>query len=118
MNTRVRDRDAAWRFVEWATGAPFLLRSAFEGNMNPTRRSVWDDPSFREHTAPWGDFHDVARTLIERDASVLVTPAPNYIAIAERWVQALLAAYDGRAGVRDALEAAASDIDALVDRGA
>ena len=37
MNSRVRDRDAAWRFVEWATGREFLLRSAFEGNMNPTR---------------------------------------------------------------------------------
>ena len=26
VNTRARDLDATWRFVEWATGAPFLLR--------------------------------------------------------------------------------------------
>jgi multiple sugar transport system substrate-binding protein len=114
MNTRARDREAAWRFMEWATGAPFLLRSAFEGNMNPTRRSIWDDERFRAHTSPWGGFHEVARTLIEREASVLVTPAVNYIAIAARWVEALLAAYAGRAGVGEALEAAAADIDALV----
>ena len=72
-----RDLDAVRRFLEWATGRSFLLRSAFEGNMNPTRRSSWDDDRFRAHTAGWGDFHDVARNLIERDASVLVTPAPT-----------------------------------------
>ena len=116
LNTRARDRDAAWRFIEWATGAPFLLRSAFEGNMNPTRRSTWDDEQFRAHTAPWGAFSDVARTLIEEAASVLVTPAPNYIAVAGRWVEALLAAYANPADVGDVLEAVATDIDALVAR--
>ena len=113
MNSRARDRDAAWRFVEWATGAEFLHRSTFEGNMNPTRRSIWDDERFRAHTASWGAFHDVARTLIEREAAVLVTPAPNYIAIAARWVEALLDAFAGRADVEEALVDAAADIDAL-----
>ena len=114
MSSRVRDRDAAWRFVEWATGVPFLLRSAFEGNMNPTRRSAWDDERFRAHTAQWGAFHDVARELIERHATVLVTPAPNYVEIARRWTRALLDVYAGRELLDPALEAAADDIDALV----
>ena len=113
MNSRARDRDTAWRFVEWATGAEFLHRSTFEGNMNPTRRSIWDDERFRAHTASWGAFHDVARTLIEHEAAVLVTPARNYIAIATRWVEALLDAFAGRANVEEALVAAAADIDAL-----
>jgi multiple sugar transport system substrate-binding protein len=113
MNSRARDRDTAWRFVEWATGAEFLHRSTFEGNMNPTRRSIWDDERFRAHTATWGAFHDVARTLIEYEAAVLVTPAPNYIAIATRWVEALLDAFAGSADVEEALVAAAADIDAL-----
>jgi ABC-type glycerol-3-phosphate transport system substrate-binding protein len=114
MSTRTRDADAAWRFVEWATGPEFLLRSAFEGNMNPTRASTWDDERFRERTAAWGAFAEVARTLVERDASVLVTPAPRYLEIASRWTLALLDAYAGRAGVAEALEQAAADIDALV----
>jgi multiple sugar transport system substrate-binding protein len=113
MNSRARDRDAAWRFVEWATGAEFLRRSTFEGNMNPTRRSIWDDERFRAHTASWGAFHDVARTLIEHEAAVLVTPAPNYVAIATRWVEALLDAFAGRADVEEALVAAAADVDGL-----
>lgn len=113
MNTRARDRDAAWRFVEWATGKEFLLRSAGEGNMNPTRTSIWDDKQFRELASAWDGFYDVSRALIERDAFVLVTAATNYREIASRWVRALLEAYDGRASVAEALGAAAVDIDAL-----
>ncbi len=115
MNSRVRDRDAAWQFLEWATGKEFLLRSVFEGNMNPTRSSIWDDERFREHTSGWGAFYDVARTLIERDAFVLVTPAPRYLEIASRWVQALLDIYAGRKEIAEELETAAADIDELVE---
>jgi multiple sugar transport system substrate-binding protein len=114
MNSRVRDRDAAWRFFEWATGREFLTRSVFEGNMNPTRSSIWDDQRFREHTSGWGAFYEVARTLIERDAFVLVTPAANYLEIANRWVRALLDGYTQRMEIADALETAAAEIDALV----
>ena len=48
-------------FIEWASSSGFLLRSVFDGNMNPTRTSVWDAPSFAEHVAPWGDFAAVSR---------------------------------------------------------
>ena len=117
MNTRARDKDAAWQFFEWATGREFLRRSAFEGNMNPTRSSIWDDERFREHTSAWGGFYDVARTLVEREAFVLVTPAANYLEVANRWVQALLDVYAERAELARALELAAADIDELVDAG-
>jgi multiple sugar transport system substrate-binding protein len=114
MNSRVRDGNAAWRFIEWATGKEFLLRSVAEGNMNPTRSSIWDDDSFSEHASSWDGFYDVARTLVESDAFVLVTPAANYRQIAGRWVQALLAAYSGDKEIAAALEEAATDIDVLV----
>jgi multiple sugar transport system substrate-binding protein len=114
VNTRARDLDATWQFVEWASGRELLLRSAFEGNMNPTRKSTWDDERFRERVRAWGDFYGVARRLVEDEASVLVTPAPGYLGIAQRWVQALLDAYAGRAGVAEALELAARDLDRLV----
>ena len=114
MNDRTKDSDAAWRFMEWATGREFLLRSAFEGNMNPTRTSIWDDERFRAHTSGWGAFYGVARTLIERDAFVLVTPASNYLSVAERWVEALLDVYAGRAEAAEALGRAADAIDQLV----
>jgi hypothetical protein len=43
-----------------------------------------------------------------------VTPAPNYIAVAERWVAALRSAYEGREGTAEALERAAAEIDELM----
>jgi len=114
VNAHTLDAESAWRLVEWASSKEFLLRSAFEGNMNPTRRSTWDDPGFQELARPWGAFYDVARRLVEHDAFVLVTPTAGYLRVALRWVRALLDAYAGRAGVEDALTAAAADIDELV----
>jgi multiple sugar transport system substrate-binding protein len=114
MNAKSTNKPGAWRFIEWAAGKPFLLRAAFEGNMNPTRRSTWDDARFRRTAARWGNFYDVARRLVENDARVLVTPTPHYLALADRWVAAIRAAYAGEATVADALRAAAADINRIV----
>jgi multiple sugar transport system substrate-binding protein len=117
VNAYTRNLEAAWRLVEWATSADFLRRSAFEGNLNPTRSSTWDDDGFRAHAQAWGAFYDVARSLVEREATVLVTPASNYRQVATRWVEALRDAYAGRCEVREGLEAAAAEIDGLVRAG-
>ncbi len=114
MNARSRNKSEAWRFVEWASGKSFLLRSAFEGNMNPTRRSAWDDPGFRERTAGWGDFHLVAIDLIDNYSKVLVTPSADYLRIADRWVAALLSSHKGEQSVEEAMRRAAIDIDEIV----
>jgi multiple sugar transport system substrate-binding protein len=114
MNARSRNKKDAWRFIEWAAGKQFLLRAASEGNMDPTRRSVWDDPVFRSTAMKWGTFYPVARQLIETVARVLVTPVPGYLAVGDRWVRALRAAFSGDQGVAEALESAAADIDTMV----
>ena len=115
MNGRSRNKKAAWEFIQWASSKAFLLRSAFEGNMNPTRRSVWEDESFRRFTKPWGSFYEVSRKLVEELGSVLVTPAASYLGIASRWTRALLDAYAGEP-VKEALGKAAKDIDGMTGR--
>jgi hypothetical protein len=82
--------------------------------MNPTRTSVWDDERFAEFSSGWGDFVAVSRRLAEETGQVLVTPAPNTRAIADRWVRALRTAYLGE-DVEQALHGAADDIDAMVE---
>ncbi len=114
MNAHARNKRAAWHFMEWATGKTFLLRSAFEGNMNPTRRSVWDAPEFIAHARQWDGFYDVSRQLAESTGTVLVTPATNYLALATRWVGALRETYRGDTTAQIALAQAARDIDAMV----
>lgn len=113
MNKRSKEKEAAWRFIKWASGKEFLLRSAFEGNMNPTRVSTWENKRFKEAAKEWGDFYKVSRKLAECDGKVLVTPAENYRQIAERWVQALLEAYDS-GNVQDSLKKAALDIEDMI----
>ena len=108
MSAASHDKRAARDFIGWAASKSFLLRSAGEGNMNPTRISAWDDPSFLALTAPWGDFATVSRQLLDEYATVLVTPTPNYREIALRWTEALREAYNGR-DVAEALRAAAAD---------
>jgi multiple sugar transport system substrate-binding protein len=117
LNSRSRNKSDAWRFIEWAAGKEFLLRSAFEGNMNPTRRSSWDDDRFQEAAARWGAFYKVARQLVEKDARVLITPTSRYLRLADRWVAGLRSAFAGHEGVAEALEAAAVDIDEMVGTG-
>jgi multiple sugar transport system substrate-binding protein len=96
MTAASRDKAAARDFIAWAASREFLLRSAGEGNMNPTRASTWDDPGFQELTAPWGDFAQVSRQLLDEYAGVLITPTPRYREIALRWTEALREAYRGR----------------------
>ena len=108
MTAASRDKRAARDFIAWAASKPFLTRAAAEGNMNPTRASTWDDPAFRELTAPWGDFAAVSRRLLDDYATVLVTPTPRYREIALRWTEALREAYLGR-DVGEALRDAAAD---------
>jgi ABC-type glycerol-3-phosphate transport system substrate-binding protein len=108
MAAASRDKPAARDFITWAASKEFLLRSAGEGNMNPTRSSTWDEPAFLELTEPWGDFAAVSRRLLNEYATVLVTPTPHYREIALRWTEALREAYAGR-DVGEALRAAAAD---------
>lgn len=114
MNSRCKDKEAAWRFMKWVTSKEFLLRAAIQyGNMNPTRSSVWDDPRFLEFSKDWREYCLVSRQLAEKDGQVRVTPIPNYRLVAERWVRALLNAYENGETQKE-LELAAADIDGLV----
>jgi multiple sugar transport system substrate-binding protein len=116
MTAASRDKRAARDFIAWAASRSFLARAADEGNMNPTRASIWDDPAFQALTAPWGAFAAVSRQLLDEYATVLVTPTPHYRAIALRWTEALREAYLGR-DVGEALRAAAADAERLFAAG-
>ena len=82
--------------------------------MNPTRTSIWDDERFPRAHGRLGRLPRVARELVERARACLVTPASNYLEIAERWVAgAPLDVYAGQR-TRGGARAAAADIDELV----
>ena len=115
MNARSSRKDAAWQFMQWASSPAFLTRAATEGNLNPTRKSVWESRAFLSMTEHWGDYTTVSRRLLEQDARVLVTPAVNYRAVAEVWVSCLRDAYQG-GDAAELLKAGAAHMDSVVDR--
>ena len=81
--------------------------------MNPTRTSTWDHEKFQAVSEQWGDFCKVSRQLAEKDGRVRVTPYKNYRMIAERWVKAILNAYEN-GQVKEELEKAAEEIDRMI----
>lgn len=115
MNARAVDKEAAWRFISWAAGKEFLARAVLEGNMNPTRKSIWESEPFQEYTKEFGEYYNVCRSLLEQYAKVVVTPAQNYRSMAQHWVRALREAYGGR-DVEEALVCAAYSIDELAQQ--
>ena len=65
----VRDKDAAWQFIKYATGAEGQLISAFNANA-PTRASVFKD-SKMQATWPWAD---VALRSLEKGTPMYNSP--------------------------------------------
>lgn len=116
MNAHSKDKATSWEFMQWATSKQFLLRAAFEGNMNPTRKSVWEDPEFVAFSSGWGSFASVARDLSENIANVLVTPMTNYIQLARRWTMGLREAYVGEKSIENSLLEAAHDMQFLASK--
>jgi multiple sugar transport system substrate-binding protein len=114
MNAKSPRKSNAWKFIEWASSQEFLTRAAIEGNMNPTRRSIWDSKEYKAIADRWGNFASVSRELIEDHAKVLVTPAVNYKQLATVWVDALLDTYKGKDSAKNLLTDAAKQIDNMV----
>ncbi|MFG2514051.1 extracellular solute-binding protein [Streptomyces sp. NPDC048584] len=93
MNSASQDKDAAWRFIEWASSPAFLARAAQEGNMNPTRQSTWDDETYRATAAKWNGYGDNSLEILRTTARVLPTPMPEYLDVASMWSAAIVEAY-------------------------
>jgi multiple sugar transport system substrate-binding protein len=115
MNSASPDKDAAWRFIEWASSRSFLTRAALEGNMNPTRHSTWDDETFRAVSARWNGYAENSLDILQTTARVLPTPMPEYLDVASHWSRGLVEAYLDPARLDEILSDTATRIDGLLD---
>ncbi|GAA1559462.1 extracellular solute-binding protein [Kribbella lupini] len=115
MNSASRDKDAAWRFIEWASSRSFLTRATLEGNMNPTRQSTWDDEAFRAASAGWNGYAENSLDILQTTARVLPTPMPEYLDVASQWSRGLVEAYLESARLDEILSKTAKSIDGLLD---
>ena len=96
MNAGSKKKDAAWMFMQWATGKDFLTTAAVDYTMvDPVRQSIWDNEDFKAKMAEQTDYYKTFQTIVSNDAKIQFTPQPLFFETTTEWAQALQDIYAG-----------------------
>jgi multiple sugar transport system substrate-binding protein len=96
MNAGSKNKDAAWYFLQWATGKDFLTTAAVDYSMvNPVRASIWENPDFQAKMEEQTGYLETFNTIINGDAKIQFTPQPLFFETTTEWAQALQDIYAG-----------------------
>ena len=115
MNAFSTRKQDAWRFLAWVTSKDILQRTVRYENINPTRKSVWNDPATQQFMN-WagGEYRRTAEALLTDVARIRWTPTIHATHIGDRWAEALQEIYSGKKTTAQALDDAAKEIDRIV----
>lgn len=116
MNANSKTKDAAWYFMQWATGKDFLLK-AVKGKyslVDPVRKSVWADPEFKKKLEGFPGYYDTFQTIID-NCQVYFTPQPVFFKTTTEWAATLHEIYNGE-DAQKALDALAKKIEKTIKR--
>lgn len=116
MNAFSKNKDAAWLFIEWASSKEIMAKTVPFGNINPTRKSVANGPEMTKFVANWGDYNKVWTENLDKYASWRWNPSTSFSEAGNRWALAAQEAFALGKDPADTLKAAATDIDAVMDR--
>lgn len=117
MNANSKNKDDAWQFLQWATSRDTMVKTHLSGNMNPVRASAWDDPEVAALVNSWGETEGQYLQVMKEMSQVaeLTLPAhPEITRILDIWAEAVQKAYYGQASAKDALKAAAQEIQSVL----
>jgi multiple sugar transport system substrate-binding protein len=96
MSAKSKNKSPGWLFLQWATGTEHLRKSALEAEMiDPVRKSIVDDPKFKDRMASQTDFLDTFNAVIDQ-TKILFTPQPSFFEATTLWAQALQDIYGGK----------------------
>jgi multiple sugar transport system substrate-binding protein len=113
MSSRAQDKNAAWYFIQWATGKQQMQKATLDGgNYNPTRKSVFDAPEVQAKMKGWGNGTYLPAVLdnLGKYAAPGWPPEPEQTFVGTRWDQALQEIWSG-SDAKGALDSAKKDID-------
>ncbi len=119
MSTFSKDKDAAWNFMQWASGPEHGLFGATQMDfVNPVRKSVWADEMFRErlNTSYPGyvEMHDVSAP----GAKIHFTPQPLFFDLTTEWAASMQKMVAGEVPVDEGLDQLAESVnDQLEEAG-
>jgi multiple sugar transport system substrate-binding protein len=112
MSNFSRDKDAAWHFLQWASGPEHTLFGATEMDfVNPVRQSVWDDEMFRERLNESYPGYVDQFDKSAPGASIKFTPQPLFFDLTTEWAVALQRMVAEEVPVDEGLDQLAESID-------
>ena len=112
MSNFSEKKDAAWNFLQWASGPDHGMFGATQMDfVNPVRASVWADDSFRERLSGaypgYVDMHDVSAP----GASIKFTAQPLFFDLTTEWAATLQKMVAKEVPVDEGLDQLADSVD-------
>jgi multiple sugar transport system substrate-binding protein len=112
MNNAGRQKDAAWNFIQWATGTEHGLFGARKMDfVNPVRASVWRDEEFRARIDK--SYPGYVKQFDESSpgAKIYFTPQPLFSNLTTDWAAALQKMVANEIPVDEGLDQLAAGVD-------
>lgn len=116
MNANSKTKDAAWYFLQWATGKDFLLKGV-RGKfsmVDPVRKSIWADAEFQKKLEGFTDYYKTFQEIIPT-CKVYFTPQPLFFETTTEWAATLHEIYNG-ADAQKALDGLVKKLEGTLKR--
>ena len=113
MNSASKNKDNAWKFLQWVTSKDIMIKSHLNGNMNPVRKSAWADPEVSNMVSSWGEYKGQYINIIQEMSKVSglrFPPHPELTRILDIWAEAIQKTYFGIGSAQENLNEAAKRI--------
>lgn len=112
MSNFSRDKDAAWYFLQWASGLEHAIFGATKMDfVNPVRQSVWKDPAFTERlNKSYPGYVDMFNVSAP-GASIKFTAQPLFFDVTTEWAATLQRMVAKEVPVDEGLDQLAQSID-------
>jgi multiple sugar transport system substrate-binding protein len=115
MSAASKNNVAAWLFLQWATTKEQLEKAIPKGNINPTRQSLANTQTMKEYTKDWGDYNETWQKILSDHAAWHYIKSPKYPEYGDRWALAIQEVALGKSSPKEALDAAAGDMQTILD---
>lgn len=112
MSKFSHEKDAAWYFIQWATGKNFGVYGAVnKGLVDPVRTTTWKDPKFKKRLSQnFPGFYEAFEKTLP-NAQIYFTPQPLFFQVTTEWAATLQQMVAKQVSVDDGLDKLAHHID-------
>ena len=117
MSNFSHQKEAAWSFMQWASGTEHGLFGAQKMDfVNPVRKTVWNDETFRKRIADHYPGYLEQYEASAPGAKIYFTPQPLFFNLTTDWAAALQKMVAKEVPVDEGLDQLAQNIDAQLKR--